>query len=148
MLAIGGAAWLNWWGSTLQAMGLYGRVAGEEQVVEFLTNTEVSHRQMGREHGVNYEVVRSIRLGRIYKEIRPDIPRWTLDTRSHKKSCWDCVHCEVRVKKRNDRTTSTREYVTCSLGFPEPLEEGARFANQCSVYTHKDQAGKVAMQAA
>lgn len=117
------------------------RILSEDLAIEFLTDTTLTNAQMAEKHGVALETVRRVRVGETYSEIRPDIPRWTKRQRASRLSCWDCVHGIAGVKKRSANDTRTIPCVTCSLGFPDPQRYGAQFANQCSVYLHKNDEG-------
>jgi hypothetical protein len=114
-------------------------IKSEEVVVRILTETDLGNDEMAERLGVCRETVRRIRVGLTCSNIRPDIPRWSKRKRRVKiQSCWDCIHAAPFYELVKGSTHSTRQRIACGLGFPDPLECGARFASQCSVFIHKD----------
>ena len=124
------------------------RLMTEEMIVEILTNTKLSNGQMADKLGLAVETVRRARVGFSYSDIRPDIPRWKRYERQPGKSCYDCVHGSLGWRRRSKNDHRCESCVVCDLDFPEPKKRGARFADQCSCYIHKDEAGAFRKQAA
>jgi hypothetical protein len=78
------------------------------------------------ELGCSYELIRSIRCGKLHRHRMPDIQR--LGTGAPPAiipdgpSCWHCSEW---------RTTR------CAMGFPDPEVEGPSFAKDCSLYAER-----------
>jgi len=85
----------------------------DQEIVEILFSDE-SDGEIAKWAGISRSGVAQIRTGLTYAHVRPDIPRRT------NKTCLKCLHWHNRA---------------CSLDFPDPKEEGPRFASLCSSYT-------------
>lgn len=48
----------------------------EQQIIGVLRAYDLNNSQAGRQFDMNYATVAQIRQGKIYKDVRPDIPRW------------------------------------------------------------------------
>jgi hypothetical protein len=88
----------------------------ESTIREILTSTE-SHGVLARRHSIHRSAVSSIRLGKIHRQVAPELPRWQPEH-----VCGHCIHWEGEC---------------CGLDFPDPLVEGQRFAASCSVFTRR-----------
>jgi hypothetical protein len=87
-----------------------------EATVRAILLTHASHQKTAAIHGVSWQAVQQIRLGKIHKKTAPEVPRWA---NSPKHSC---AHCRHWLKG------------ACSLGFPEPTEN-LLFASECNLYS-------------
>lgn len=87
----------------------------EEQIVEILSST-LSDGQLAKQFNISRSGLAQIRTGLTYASVRPDIPR------RGTKTCFKCLHWHKHA---------------CSLEFPDPKEEGVRFASLCSSFTVK-----------
>jgi hypothetical protein len=78
------------------------------------------HRAIARELGRSAEGIRQVRLGAIHAHVYPEIPRWEQPIAPvvSDASCYKCQHWAQR----------------CTFGYPDPLEEGPGFANDCAMY--------------
>jgi transposase-like protein len=83
-----------------------------------------SHRAVAREIGRSTEAIRQIRIGAIHAQVHPEVPRWEQPIASvtSDASCYKCQHWAER----------------CTFGYPDPLEEGPGFANDCAMYAPPD----------
>lgn len=86
----------------------------DDAIRDILTSRHIGHSAMGRRYGRSHQSIAQIRLGQSCAARVPEVPRWTGD-----RSCEQCRHWAGR----------------CDLGFPDPLEESVRFANDCAVFT-------------
>jgi hypothetical protein len=86
-----------------------------EQVRRVLLSTG-SDSEVGRQFGLSHTAIANLRLGRTYAELWPELPR-----RSPARSCRACRHW------RSDH---------CNMGFPDPIEEGVKFAAECELFEH------------
>jgi hypothetical protein len=87
-----------------------------EQVAAIIASTE-THRALGKLYGCSRETIRQIRVGKIYRDVLPEgyyPPPGPGDP-----SCERCQEWRGEA---------------CSLGFPDPIEEGLGFARDCSLY--------------
>ena len=94
----------------------------DEQVVDVLTST-ASSAELARRFEMNASSIRSIRNGRYYKNVRPDLPRIkSSDVKPEPRFCCDCIH---HIGKH------------CSMGFPEQ-KRSAKVAEVCNFYAEKE----------
>lgn len=84
-----------------------------EQVRQILLST-ASDSALARRFKRSHTSIANLRTGRTYADLWPEIPR-----RPPSRSCRDCQHW------RGNR---------CGLGFPDPIEEGLRFAADCESF--------------
>lgn len=92
----------------------------DDQIAEILlinTNDTLT----AKLYGVSRQAVSSIRTGKSFREIRPDIPRRQRQVGFQvlEVSCLKCAHWD------QDR---------CSFGFPDPASEGIQAAKDCAMY--------------
>ena len=87
-----------------------------EATVRAILLTKGTHQATAAIHGVSWQAVQQIRLGKIHKTTAPEVPRWV---NPGKHSCELCRHW---LKGG------------CTLGFPEPTEN-LLFANECNLYS-------------
>jgi transposase-like protein len=77
------------------------------------------------ELGVSRETIRQVRIGRIYTQMHPELPR-------------QGQMCRVGISQVVDGPTCLRCLFwrdgECGMGFPDPIEEGPAFAADCSLY--------------
>ena len=85
-----------------------------EQVYRALTERRTPNREMAVELGVSHQCIQQVRCGATWPDVFPELPRWISS-----QSCLRCQHW------RSDE---------CAIGFPDPLEEGPRFAIDCDFY--------------
>ena len=86
----------------------------DAEIREILTSREISHSAMGRRYGRSHEAIRQIRYGISYTDRCSDVTRWIPGA-----SCEKCQHWAGS---------------SCDLGLVDPLIEGVKFAQDCSVY--------------
>lgn len=86
----------------------------EDTIREILTSYHLTHSAMARRIGRTHQFVSQVRLGQCCCGIAPDLPRWV--------NAPTCDRCQHWTGER------------CDLGFPDPLDEGLRFAASCSVF--------------
>ncbi|NBS92726.1 MAG: hypothetical protein EBS91_03505 [Betaproteobacteria bacterium] len=87
----------------------------DEAICDILSSHHISHSEMGRRHGRSPQAISQIRYGQTHTDRLPELPRWITG-----RSCEQCQHWARPGH--------------CSLGFPDPLEEGLRFAGDCSAW--------------
>jgi hypothetical protein len=92
------------------------RQLSPEQVRHIL-ESPLSDRQLALEVGRSRWAIAQLRSGRTYANLWPELPR-----RQAGLTCLQCSHW------RNGR---------CGMGFPDPVEEGLGFANDCSMYAEE-----------
>lgn len=85
--------------------------------VKFILTTEFNNKDLGERFNLSRETIRLIRIGSIYKDVHPDIPRLKPKP-SIKPSCRKCVNWKGR----------------CLMDIPDPVVEGVRFAKDCIFY--------------
>lgn len=85
--------------------------------VRLVLESSTSSVALARELGCSHTAVIAIRVGRTYSHLHPDIPR-----RAAGLSCLKCT-----------RWSDSR----CTMGLPDPEEEGPTFAAYCSLYLPK-----------
>lgn len=84
----------------------------DDDILEILTCT-ASNSQMAAQLGIDRSTVSAIRLGKTHRGRLPELPRWGASS------------CDRCVQWHRGR---------CSLGHPDPLEEGLHFARWCASY--------------
>jgi hypothetical protein len=98
----------------------YRRKLTLEQVYRVLTEVRTPHKTMGIELGVSHQCIQQIRAGATWTDAFPEVPRRAGNPRrTGGKSCKQCCHWTQGE---------------CAMGFPDPLEEGPRFAVDCDFY--------------
>ena len=95
----------------------YRKPLSEDAIRDILTSTEV-HNVLALRYGRNRSTIVAIRRGDVYAHVLPDIPRG-----KHLKNCKYCLHW----------VSSNHSY--CDLGFPDPHEEGLKFAADCNTFS-------------
>lgn len=91
-----------------------GRKLTLEQIYRALTERQIPNKAMAVELGVSHQCIQQIRSGAIWPDAFPELPRF-----SSRRSCLKCKHWDAGE---------------CAIGFPDPLEEGPRFAIDCDFY--------------
>lgn len=94
----------------------HGNTLTEEQIREILTDRNVSHIAMARRLGKSRSAVQRVRAGTMYRQIAPELPRWT---RSSRMSCTNCCH---------------HNGSRCMMSIPEYETDGPSFAMECAVF--------------
>jgi hypothetical protein len=89
---------------------------GEDAVRDILTSAE-PHNILALRYNRNRSTIIAIRRGTSHATVLPGIPRQILTC-----TCKDCRHWVHGPEPR------------CDLGFPDPLEEGVKFARDCSTF--------------
>ncbi len=87
------------------------------QQVRAIIGSSESHSALGRIYGCSRETIRQIRAGQLYRDVLPEGYRPPPGPGDP-----SCERCQ---EWRGDY---------CSLGFPDPIEEGVGFARDCSLY--------------
>jgi hypothetical protein len=80
---------------------------------DILTSYHISHKEMGRRYSRAHQTISQVRFGQVHANRLPELPRWVSG-----RTCEQCQHWVSR----------------CDLGFPDPIEEGIAFAQQCSCF--------------
>jgi hypothetical protein len=93
----------------------------DEAILDILSSHHISHSEMGRRHGRSHQAIAQIRYGQTHADHLPELPRWTTG-----RSCEQCQHWGNAEQP-------------CRLGFPDPLEEGLRFAGDCNSFLEQPQ---------
>jgi hypothetical protein len=88
----------------------------DDAIRDILTSIEISAPEMGRRYGRSHQAIVQIRLGQTNADRLPELPRWAPG-----RSCETCAH----FRDQED---------PCSLGLPDPREEGVRFGQHCSAF--------------
>jgi hypothetical protein len=91
------------------------RWLSEAEIRRALLCRDVSHRAMAQELGCSRETVRQLRLGLTNADVAPELPRWEQRPR---RTCEDCKLWSG----------------SCSIGLPDPEEEGTGFAVDCACF--------------
>jgi len=80
-----------------------------------------SNHAVARDLDRSAESIRQVRLGIIRANVHPEIPRWNQPQTpaTSGSSCYRCQHW--------------RDH--CTFGYPDPLEEGPTFAQDCAMYS-------------
>lgn len=87
-----------------------------EDDVRLILTSRLTAVEIGRQVGRSPQAITAIRRGLIHKNTAPEIPRWRV---AGGMLCTDCQHwCGNH----------------CGMGFPDPIEEGPGFAEDCSLY--------------
>lgn len=89
----------------------------EDQVRMILERRDLTNKALADQLGRSSEAIRQVRIGKTYRDVLPDMPRM-IPLRSGGVTCYTCEHW------RGD----------CTMGFPDPLEEGPGFARDCDFY--------------
>ena len=110
-----------------------GRALSEDQIRYILTSQE-SDAAIAAEVGVSRACVSKVRAGKSYLDVCPELPRRGPYAPPDQSSCFKCIHHKICKIPRGGKSRRVDERVTCTLGFPDPLQEGARFARWCSTY--------------
>lgn len=102
----------------------------EDQVRLILESRHIGYMKMGQIVGRSREVVRHIRLGLSYRDVAPEVPRWSSgevvvlsERRKVTLTCRDCIHWDS----------------ACTMGFPDAKEAGITFARDCSSFQRADE---------
>lgn len=82
-----------------------------------------SSRHVGQILKVFHGVVDDVRMGRIHADKLPELPRWNKET--PKLSCLNCRFWDLGC------------IPPCRLGWPDPIEIGPKYANECGDYAAK-----------
>lgn len=115
--------WSDWDGPLPQYRGgstaKRGRRITPDEVEQMLVTRRLNHSEMGRRLELHKATVRNVRLGNILAHVRPDVPRWAMNSTQQTRSCHACVHWSAGA---------------CGFGFPDAIEEGPAFASECELY--------------
>lgn len=97
----------------------------DDQIRTILLSSD-SHYEVGRKVGASAQVVSNVRYGLNYRKALPHLMRWRLNV-----ACVGCHHWADGA---------------CSLGFPEPAQEGPGFARLCAAWHPADAPSRVEQQ--
>ena len=93
-----------------------------DEIRTILLSYHLSNQAMAKQLGTcSREAVRSVRMGINYRDVHPEIPRW------HRKRAATAEH--------NCKRCQHWQRSECSLGFPDPKEDGLGFAFDCCCYS-------------
>lgn len=85
-----------------------------EQVHRVLTEVQTQSKPLAAELGVSRQCIELIRAGATWSDAFPELPR-----NVKRRSCLKCKHWDTKE---------------CAIGFPDPMEEGLSFAEDCEFY--------------
>lgn len=85
----------------------------DAELRDVLTSFHIGHSEMARRYGRTHQGIAQIRLGQTQAHRLPELPRWVSG-----RTCEQCQHWVSR----------------CDLGFPDPIDEGIGFAQQCNTF--------------
>jgi hypothetical protein len=81
--------------------------------------------------GLSRETVRCIRIGKLYAELLPHLPR--IDPDAMQRSCLDCQLFSSRPSRlRGDDGSDVRSFGSCSIDIPEAAN--IHFARGCGAF--------------
>ena len=107
-----------------------------EEITRFVLRSpiETSSRIIGDELGLNRETIRRIRIGMVWPDVLPNIPRITSE--QMKLRCNQCLHYIADRKYERIDGINTRTNGRCTLGIPEAKD--IVFARGCGAFTHAE----------
>lgn len=91
----------------------------DDDTIKRILTSSASHGALARQLGVSRSTISLIRLGRIYANCQPHLPRWRPGL-----NCGMCLHWDTA-------------HSACTLGFPDPTIEGVHFARDCSCFLNR-----------
>lgn len=91
----------------------------DEAAIRLILTSSASHGALAKQLGIHRSAVSQIRLGRIYRNALPHLPRWTVNL-----NCGMCLHWEASRS-------------ACGLDLPDPITEGLHFARDCACFSHR-----------
>ena len=93
----------------------------DEAAIRDILTSNLTHAVIADRYGRSASTIGQIRRGEMHANVAPELPRWDRKgARGLKRLCSNCIYW-----------TDAR----CDLGFPDPLQEGLRFAQDCSTFT-------------
>jgi hypothetical protein len=91
----------------------------DEQLLMIIQRSDLSNAHLARTLNRSRELIRQVRAGLVYRDRLPQILRTT----------------EVAVLDKGYRCEQCNQWLGyCAMNFPEPLTEGAFFANECVTF--------------
>jgi len=93
----------------------YDRELNDDELLLILERKDLSNVQLGKILGRSRELIRQVRSGQVYADRLPQVPRWTRASLAKQRSCEQCAQW----------------LGYCSLGHPDPEEEGLSVATDC-----------------
>jgi transcriptional regulator NrdR family protein len=103
----------------------YDRPLNDDELLLILERQDLSNVQLGKILGRSRELIRQVRSGKVYADRLVHIPRWSRTSLVEQRSCEQCAQW----------------LGYCSLGHPDPEEEGLRFATDCLDFLKRASAG-------
>jgi len=98
--------------------------------VKLILTSELSNYKLGKQLQIHASTVSKIRVGRIHRRIHPEIPRRDqFKVLQLVRSCLQCQHWG---------------HGRCRYDFPDPLEEGPSFAQDCDLFSDSTQPASIA----
>lgn len=97
------------------ATAQHDRELNDDELLLILERRDLNNVQLGKILGRSRELIRQVRSGQVYADRLPHIPRWTRTGLAEQRSCEQCAQW----------------LTTCSLGHPDPEEEGLSVATDC-----------------
>lgn len=98
-----------------------------------LLEQETPTKDLADRFGVSRQSINDVRLGKRWKDLYPELPRYSTKPA---RSCWSCANAKVTADK--GRHLEIKKDLRCLLDFPDPFEVGARFAAECAAYLPRD----------
>lgn len=110
--------WTEWNGDAPPAAAP--QALDEAAIRDILTSTETQV-IIAERYGRSASTIGQIQRGEMHANVAPELPRKNgKGKRGIRRVCSNCIHWAANH---------------CDLGFPDPKEEGVRFARECSSYT-------------
>lgn len=103
--------------------GTNSRKISDEKVYQILTES-YNNSEMARRTGTTRQMVQQIRSGQKFSDLFPEIER---RVGIGSKTCSKCKYKKNRITEADPNP--------CSFGFPEALEFGVFYANQCNLFS-------------
>ena len=100
------------------------------------TPVEVAARAIGEKLSLKRETVRRIRVGLMWADVLPEIPRITTEQMALR--CDQCLHWIEQPYRERDEDSDIRRTGRCSLGIPEACS--VLFARGCGAFTQVPEA--------
>jgi hypothetical protein len=103
----------------------------KDEDIKWILTTSFSSKEKAAHFGVSRQTIESVESGKSYKDVFPEIPRLSKPVVDGGTSCFKCLRW---VKGESGKLIDGK----CELGFPEPIEEGPKFAKLCNVFLLKE----------
>jgi len=92
---------------------------------------ETPSKALAEQLGLSRQMVASIRIGRRYADVLPNLPR--VEPAAMQRTCLDCTLFHHQPGRLRDEGADVRIYGQCSIGIPEAAES-LRYARGCGAF--------------